>query len=144
MSTAAVEVRDAARGSEWMIWAGWLLSALAASVFIWSAYMKLTQQPGYVTEMERLGYSPDVLTGLALLQSSCLALYLYPRTAVLGVVLLTGYLGGAIASYVRLGDNAVVFANIFQVSTALLLWGGLYLREERLWSLLPLRRGRVR
>jgi len=142
MSTAAIEARDAARGREWMVWAGWLLSVLAASVFVWSAYLKLTRQAGYVAEMERLGYSPDVLTGLALLQSSCLALYLFPRTSVLGVVLLTGYLGGAIASYVRLGDN--LFANAFQMSTAFLLWGGLYLREERLWSLLPLRRGPLR
>ena len=142
MSTAAVEVHGVTRERDWMVWAGWLLSVLAASIFVFSAYMKLTQQAGYVVEMERLGYSPDVLTGLALLQSTCLALYLFPRTSVLGVVLLTGYLGGAIASYVRLGDN--LFANTFQVSTALLLWGGLYLREERLWSLLPLRRGHVR
>ena len=142
MGPAAVGVRDATRDREWMIWAGWLLSVLAASVFVLSAYMKLTLQAGYVAEIERLGYSPDVLRGLALLQSGCLVLYLFPRTSVLGVVLLTGYLGGAIASYVRLGDN--LFANTFQVSTALLLWGGLYLREERLWSLLPLRRGHVR
>lgn len=142
MSTAAVGARDAVHDRDWKVWAGWLLSVFAASIFVWSAYLKLTRQSGYVAEIERLGYSPDVLTSLALLQSSCLALYLYPRTSVLGVVLLTGYLGGAIASYVRLGDN--LFANTFQVTTALLLWGGLYLREERLWSLLPLRRGPAR
>jgi len=142
VSTAAVETGAVGRERDWMVWAGWLLSALAASIFLWSAYMKLTRQPGYVAEMERLGYSPDVLTALALLQSSCLALYLFPRTSTLGVVLLTGYLGGAIASYVRIGD--ALFANTFQMSVALLLWGGLYLREHRLRSLLPVRTGPVR
>ena len=142
MSTAAVETGAVVRERDWMVWAGWLLSALAASIFLWSAYMKLTRQPFYVAEMERLGYSPDVLTTLALLQSGCLALYLFPRTSTLGVVLLTGYLGGAIASYVRIGD--ALFANAFQMSVALLLWGGLYLREHRLWSLLPVRTGPVR
>lgn len=100
--------------------------------------MKLTHQPVYVAEWERLGYPVSALTGMALLQLTCLALYLIPRTSVLGVVLLTGYLGGAISSYVRIGD--AFFANAFQVSTALLAWGGLYFREERLRALLPFRK----
>ena len=138
MSTAAVGVRDTAGSKGWMVLAGWILTAGAVAVFVWSAYMKLTHQPSYVTEWERLGYPDSKLTGMALLQLTCLALYLIPRTSVLGVVLLTGYLGGAISSYVRIGDAA--FANAFQVSTALLAWGGLYFREERLRMLLPFRR----
>ena len=137
MSTGAVEVRHATGSTGWMLWASWILSAGAVLIFVWSAYMKLTHQPGYVTEWARLGYPASALTGMALLQLTCLALYLIPRTSVLGVVLLTGYLGGAIASYVRIGEP--YFANAFQVSTALLAWGGLYFREERLRSLLPFR-----
>jgi hypothetical protein len=142
MSTVAVEGRDAARAKGWTVWAGWLLSAMAVLVFLWSAYMKLTHQPAYVSEWERLGYSDSALTGIGLLQLACLAVYLIPRTSVLGVVLLTGYLGGAISSYVRIGEP--YFANAFQISTALLAWGGIYLREERLQSVLPFRRDAAR
>jgi hypothetical protein len=137
MSTGAVAVRDAASVKGWTVWAGWILTAMAVLVFLWSGYMKMTRQPGYVAEWGRLGYSASALTPIGLLQLTCLTLYLIPRTSVLGVVLLTGYLGGAIASYVRIGEPA--FANTFQVTTALLAWGGLYFREERLWSLLPFR-----
>jgi hypothetical protein len=133
----AVELADATRSKRWMVLASWILTTAAVLIFLWSAYMKLTHQPGYVTEWARLGYPDSALTGMALLQLTCLALYLIPRTSVLGVVLLTGYLGGAIASYVRVGDP--YFANAFQVSTALFAWGGLYFREERLRSLLPFR-----
>ena len=138
MSTAALGVHDAGGSKVWMVWASWILTAGAVFVFVWSAYMKLTHSPVYVSEWERLGYPDGKLTGMALLQLTCLALYLIPRTSVLGVVLLTGYLGGAISSYVRIGDSA--FANAFQVSTALLAWGGLYFREERLRALLPFRK----
>ena len=142
MSTAAVEVHNATHSKRWMVWAGWILTAMAVSVFVWSGYMKLTGNPGYVAEWERLGYSVSALRTIGLLQLTCLTLYLIPRTSVLGVVLLTGYLGGAISSYVRIGEPA--FANAFQVTIALLAWGGLYLREERLWSLLPFRRDAAR
>jgi hypothetical protein len=68
-------------------------------------------------------------------------LYLIPQTAVLGAVLLTGYLGGAISAYVRLGEPYPV---LVPLSTSLIAWLGIYLREERLWTLLPLRRGSPR
>ena len=76
-------------------------------------------------------------TGLALLQLGCLVLYLIPPTAVLGAILLTGYLGGAIASYVRIGEPYPV---LVPLSTSLIAWAGIYLREQRLRALLPLRR----
>jgi hypothetical protein len=138
MTTVSAEVRGSAGLRAWTVWAGWALTALAVLVFVWSAYMKLTRQPSYVTEWARLGYPDRAMTTLAFVQLTCLALYLIPWTSVLGVVLLTGYLGGAISSYVRIEDAA--FANAFQITTALLAWGGLYLREERLWSLLPFRK----
>ena len=120
------------------MWVGWFFSAVAVSVFLWSAYSKLTHAPGYAREWERLGYSTSALTGIGLLQVACLTVYLIPRTSVLGVVLLTGYLGGAMSSYVRIGEP--YFANAFQITTALFAWGGIYFREERLRALLPFRK----
>jgi hypothetical protein len=120
-----------------IIGAGWALSAMGLFVLLMSARWKLTQSPFYVREWERIGYSLTALRGIGLLQVTCVALYLFPPTAVLGVVLLTGYLGGAISAYVRLGEPYPV---LVPLTTCLLLWAGLYLREERLRSLLPVRR----
>ncbi len=120
-----------------LVWMGRLLSAIAVLILLTSARWKLTRQPFYVAEWQRIGYSPGALRGIALVQLTCVALYLIPPTAMLGVVLITGYLGGAIAAYVRLGEP---FPVMVPLSTALLAWAGLYFREERLRSLLPWRR----
>ena len=85
----------------------------------------------------RIGWPESALTLLAFLQLGCIVLYIIPRTAVLGAVLLTGYLGGAIATYVRIGEPYPV---LVPLSTSVIAWGGIYLRDERLRSLLPLRR----
>jgi hypothetical protein len=86
----------------WMWWASWFPSALGIFIILTSARWKLTRSPFYVAEWTRIGYSDSALLGIGILQVTCLVLYLIPRTAVLGMVLLTGYLGGAIASYVRM------------------------------------------
>ena len=117
--------------------AGWLLSVGSMSILLMSARWKWTFDPWYVKEWGRLGWDPTMLPRIALLQLACVALYLTPRTAVLGVVLLTGYLGGAISQYTRLGEPYPV---LVPLTTALLAWAGLYLREERLRALLPFRR----
>jgi hypothetical protein len=124
-------------GKRWMMWVGWVLSLWPAFVIVSSATWKLTRSPFYVAEFARIGWPESALTGLALLQLSCLALYLIPPTAVLGAVLLTGYLGGAIASYVRMGEPYPV---LVPLSTSLIAWAGIFLREKRLRALLPLRR----
>ena len=124
-----------------MLCAGWIISLWPAFVVVTSATWKLTQSPGYVAEFGRIGWPESALTGLALLQLGCLALYLIPPTAVLGAVLLTGYLGGAIASYVRIGEPYPV---LVPLSTSMIAWLGIFLREGRLRSLLPLRRRVVR
>jgi DoxX-like family len=136
MSTVNVPVRETS-GKRWMLWAGWVLSLWPAFVVILSATWKLTRNPPYVAEFGRIGWPESALTGLALLQLSCLLLYLIPPTAVLGAVLLTGYLGGAIASYVRIGDPYPV---LVPLSTSLIAWAGIFLREDRLRALLPLRK----
>lgn len=135
MNAAVVQVRETS-GKRWMLWIGWLLSLWPAFVIISSATWKLTRNAWYVREFARIGWPEGALTGLALLQLGCLALFLIPRTSVLGAVLLTGYLGGAIASYVRMGEPYPV---LVPLSTSLIAWAGIYLREERLRALLPFR-----
>ena len=140
MNAVGVQPRRTS-GKRWLLWAGWILSLWPAFVIISSATWKLTRNPWYVAEFARIGWPPTALTGLALLQLGCLALFLIPPTAVLGAVLLTGYLGGAIASYTRMGEPYPV---LVPLSTSLIAWAGIYLREDRLRALLPLRRGSVR
>ena len=125
----------------WMPWIGWLISLGAVSILLMSARWKLTSEPFYVKEWGRIGWDPIMLPRIALVQLTCVVLYLTPPTAVLGVVLLTGYLGGAISQYARLGEP---YPLMVPLTTALLAWAGLWLREERLRSLLPFRRRSVR
>src|SRR5262245_35899045 len=121
---------------KWIVWAGRVVSAAPVFVLLTSARWKLTHSAFYVREWSRIGYSPDALNGIGVVQVTCLVLYLIPQTAVLGTVLLTGYLGGAIASYVRIGEFN---PPLVPLTTCLLAWLGLYLREPRLWKLLPIR-----
>ncbi len=135
MSSIAVTVRETRK--PWMLWTGRVLSLWPVFVVLASATWKLTRNPWYVAEFGRIGWPTSALTGLALLQLGCIALYVIPPTAVLGAVLLTGYLGGAIASYVRIGDFYPV---LVPLSTSVIAWAGIFGRDERLRSLLPLRR----
>ena len=137
--TSAVAVReyDAARMKRWTLWSGRILSAFGVLILASSFTAKLTHQTGYVRAWDRLGYSETILTGVGLVQLASVILYLIPATSVLGTVLLTGYLGGAIASWVRIGEPSPMMVPL---TTCLLLWAGIYLREERLQSLLPVRK----
>jgi hypothetical protein len=136
MSSIALPVRETTQKS-WMIWTGRVLSCWPVFIVVLSATWKLTRNPWYVREFARIGWQASALPLLAFLQLGSLLLYVIPQTAVLGAVLLTGYLGGAIATYVRMGEPNPV---LVPLSTALVAWAGIYLREERLRSLLPLRR----
>jgi hypothetical protein len=137
MNTAPVQVREATWANRWVPLAGWLFSAGAILILLMSARWKLTFNPWYVREWGRIGWDASALPRIALIQLACVALYVTPPTAVLGAVLLTGYLGGAISQYTRIGEPIPV---LVPLGTALLAWAGLYLREERLRSLLPFRR----
>jgi len=137
MSAMAVQEFDAARVKRWTLWSGRILSAFGVLILLSSITAKLTHQASYVRAWDRLGYSESILTGVGLVQLSGVILYLVPSTSVLGMVVLTGYLGGAIASWVRLGEPNPMMVPL---STCLLLWAGLYLREDRLQALLPLRK----
>src|SRR5580704_10757570 len=134
----AVDIQRRERsGKRWILWAGWVLSLWPAIVIVSSATWKLTGSPFYVAEFARIGWPASALNGLAFLQLGCLALYLIPPTAVLGAVLLTGYLGGAIATYVRMGEPYPV---LVPLSTSMIAWLGIWLRDERLRALLPWRK----
>ena len=118
-----------------VVWVGRGISLLAALVFAASAVMKLFGGAEMEQGMEHLEIPDSMLLPLAILELTCTAIYLVPPTAVLGAILLTGYLGGAICSHWRVGDPFFV-----QVGLGVLVWLGLYLREARLKALLPLRR----
>lgn len=116
------------------------LTAIAALFWIMDAGMKLANLPQVAETMEPLGWASDpamVLT-LGIIQALCLVLYLIPRTAVLGAVLLTAYLGGAIATHLRVG-SPLFSHTLFGVYVGLVTWGGLWLRDARLRRLMPFR-----
>jgi hypothetical protein len=127
------------RFERWLVWAGWIVSAAPVWVVGSSARWKLTSNPWYVGEWQRIGWDPLALPYIASLQLAAIVLLLIPRTAVLGAVLLTGYMGGAIASYVRIGE---LYPPVVPLTTALLAWLGLWMREPQLRQLLPIRRSR--
>ena len=111
--------------------AGRVLSGIAVAFLTLDAAMKLLQVPAAVEGTVQLGYPMSSLIAIGLIQVACLAVYLVPRTAILGAVLWTGYLGGAIATHLRVGYP--LFSHIlFPIYVAALLWGGLWLRDRRL------------
>lgn len=115
-------------------WAGRVLSALAILFMLVDGVMKLFTPAPVVDSFIELGYPERFAVGIGTLEIACLAIYLYRRTTVLGAVLLTGFLGGAISTHVRAESDA--FSIIFPVILGVLIWGGLYLRDTRLHGLL--------
>jgi hypothetical protein len=117
--------------------AGYVISTIPVLFLLMDGIMKLFKPAVVVIGTVELGYSESVIVPLGIVFTACTILYVIPRTAVLGAVLLTGYLGGAIATHVRVG--APVFNVIFPVIVALFIWGGLYMRDARVAELLPFR-----
>jgi hypothetical protein len=122
-----------------MLWAGRVITGLVTLFLLFDATVKVLALPLAVDATTELGYAAGVLVPLGVLQLVLLLLYLTPPTAVLGAVLWTGYLGGAVATHVRVGAPLVSQA-LFPTYVGALLWGGLWLRDARLRSLLPVRR----
>lgn len=116
--------------------AGRLLSGLAALFLAADAAGKLLEAQPVVDGSARLGYPPGTVFGLGVTLLSCVLLYVHPRTSVLGAVLLTGYLGGAVATHVRVGNPLLTHA-LFPVYVGVVVWGGLVLRDARLRATLP-------
>lgn len=123
--------------SKGMLWAGRIISALPALFLLVDGAMKLVKPESVVKATVELGYAEAVILPLGVVLLACTFLYLIPWTAVLGAILLTGYLGGAVATQVRAGQG--LFEILFPVVLGALLWGGLVLRDARLRILIPLR-----
>ncbi len=123
--------------SKKMLWTGRIISALPALFLLLDGIMKLIKPAPVVEATVRLGYPESVILGLGIVLIASTLLYLFPRTSILGAILLTGYLGGTVATHVRVSDN--LFSVLFPVFFGLLIWGGLYLRDDRLRTLIPLR-----
>ena len=116
-------------------WIGWTLTVLASAVFVFSATMKLVGGKALEEGMAHLGLPMTLVVPLAVLELACVAVYLLPRSSVLGAVLLTGYVGGALCTHLRVGDPFHV-----PIVLGVFVWLGIYLREERLEALMPLRK----
>jgi hypothetical protein len=123
------------------IWIGRTLSGLVILFLVADSAMKLVPLPIVPETMGQLGYptSVELARGLGIITLLCTALYAFPRTAVLGAILLTGYMGGAMATHLRVGSPPFSHT-LFGLYLGLMIWGGLFLRDERLRALIPLRR----
>ncbi len=117
------------------LWAGRIVSAVPALLLLFSAIMKFTGAAEVSTEMGRLGYPASHTIKLGILELACTILYIIPRTAVLGAILLAAYLGGATATHVRIGDPFFMPPLL-----GVVIWLGLYLRDYRVADLIPLRK----
>lgn len=117
-----------------LIWGGRVISGLLASLLAMSAAMKLVGGREVIEGFARMGLPESLRVPLGVLELVCVLVYVVPATSVMGAILLTGYVGGTIVTHLRIGEPVV-----FQIALGLLVWLGLYLRESRLKSLLPLR-----
>jgi hypothetical protein len=118
--------------------AGRIMSAVPILFLLFDSVIKLMKIDAVVKGFGELGYSPDIAVGIGTLLLVCVILYAIPQSSVLGAILLTAYLGGAVATQVRVG-NPLFSHVLFPTYVGALIWGGLYLREGRLRALLPLR-----
>ena len=118
--------------------AGYVLTGLVVLFLTFDTVMKVLQLAPAMQGTIELGYPASTVLTIGLIELVCLVLYLVPRTSVLGALVLTGYLGGAIATHVRVGSPLPTHT-LFPIYVALMVWGGLYLRESRLRQLLPFR-----
>ncbi len=120
------------------LWASRIMGGIAVLFMLFDTAIKLVRESHAVEGTTQLGYPDSTVQLIGIIEAVCLVLYLIPRTSVLGMVLLTGYFGGAVATHVRL-ENPLFSHVLFSVYIALMMWGSLYLREPRLRALLPFR-----
>ena len=122
----------------WMLWTGRILSFLVVAQLLSSAFFRGTQHAYAVAEIVTgYGYPESAIPLIVISECVLVVLYLIPQTSVLAAIVMTGYLGGAVASHLRIGDTARAFIPLV---VGILAWGGLYLRDRRLRELVPFRR----
>jgi hypothetical protein len=134
------DIAETAPVSKSALWTGRLLSGLVILFLLFDGAIKLVPWPVVTETMDKIGYgsSESLARTLGAITIACTVLYAVPPTSILGAILLTGYLGGAMASHVRIGSP--LFSHIlFGFYLGLMLWGGLWLRDRRLRSLIPFR-----
>src|SRR5947209_10911528 len=124
-----------ARSTSKMVWAGRIVSGIVVLFLIAGSTYGIIKHAEMAPEMARMGYPEGIGIKISITCILCALIYAFPRTAVLGAILLTGYLGGATATHVRIGEPF-----FFPILVAVLVWGGIFLRDERLRALIPLRR----
>jgi hypothetical protein len=124
--------------SKAMLWTGRILSGLMALFFVLDGVGHLMKPAPVVEAFTRLGYPLSASVGIGLLALICTAIYVTPRTSVLGAILLTGYMGGAVSTHVRAGST--LFETIFPVILGALVWAGIFVRDAQLRKLIPIRR----
>jgi hypothetical protein len=117
---------------------GSILTGLVSTFLAFDVVLKVLQLAPAVETTTQLGYPVETILWIGLIELVFLVLYLVPRTSILGAVLLTGYLGGAIATHVRVGSPLLGYT-FFPIYVAAMVWGGIYLRDARLRELLPVR-----
>jgi len=125
----------AAPSSTTLLWVGRVASAIPVLMILFAATAKLMRVPAVVQGMVQYGIPASLVIPIGVIELTCTVVYLVPQTAVLGAILLTGLLGGAIFTNVRVGDRSFVLPLLFGV----LVWAGLFLRDGRLRALIPLR-----
>ena len=118
-----------------ILWVGRVITGLVALPFLLSAFLKLKDGPEVMQGIAHLGIPESMVLPLSILEVSCVVIYLIPATSVLGAILLTGYIGGAMCTHWRVGDPFFI-----HIVLGILVWLGLYLRENRLKALIPLRK----
>ena len=126
-------IEETPRPSNALVWIGRVISTLPVLMLIMSATMKFLKPAPVVEGFAKLGYPESTAFGLGVTEIVCTILYVIPQTSVLGAILLTGYLGGATATHVRIGDPFHM-----PIILGVMLWGGLWLRYPRLRSLIPI------
>jgi hypothetical protein len=134
MSTVTVRTVSVSR---WMLWTGWLLSFAPVAVLLSSAVVRATQHTNAVAEIVvGYGYPESAIVPIVIAECALVVLYLVPQTSVLGAIVMTGYLGGAVATHLRIADTARA---AIPLVVGILAWAGLYLRDSRIRQLVPLR-----
>lgn len=123
-----------ATASKKMLWAGRIISALPVLLMVFTGVFGVLKPAVAVAGSAHFGYPESVLLPICIVEIACAIVYAIPRTSILGAILMTGYLGGATATHVRVGEPF-----FFPVIVGVLVWGGLFLRDERLRALIPLR-----
>ncbi len=123
--------------SKGRLWAGRIISGLVVLFLLFDSITKLMKVAPVLEASAQLGYPVSTIVGIGITALVCTVVYAIPQTSVLGAILLTGYLGGAVASNVRIGNP--MFNTLFPIVFAALMWAGIFLREDRLRALIPLR-----